>query len=78
MPWTRFTQDFDFTPEANRRVTIAYKADTTLNVTRECAAKALTAGKAVKAAPPRSRKEADLVRQGGAVTPEDGHGVDAA
>jgi len=44
--WLRFDEDFDFTPEADRRVTIAYKASPTpRNVTRECARKAVEAGK---------------------------------
>lgn len=37
MPWVEFTKDFDFSPSArNGRVTMAYKAGTVANVTREC------------------------------------------
>lgn len=57
--WVRFTADFDFSPEARRgRLTRAYKAGMVENVTRECAEKALAAGKAVKFGNP-SRKRTD-------------------
>ncbi|OJU12751.1 MAG: hypothetical protein BGN85_08795 [Alphaproteobacteria bacterium 64-11] len=46
MVWVTFTRDFDFSPEAmGGRVTVAYKAGMTKNVTRECAAKALASGR---------------------------------
>ena len=39
--WVRFARDFDFSPAAHGgRVTIAYKAGTVANVTRECERKA--------------------------------------
>ncbi|MER2536032.1 MAG: hypothetical protein ABTQ31_12800 [Rhizobiaceae bacterium] len=46
MPWVRFTADFDFKPKP--LVTIAYRAGHVLNVTSDCAAKAIAAGKAVR------------------------------
>lgn len=50
--WVRFEKDFDFNPKAmNGRVTIAYKAGMKLNVTRECADKAVAAGRAAKVKP---------------------------
>lgn len=55
--WVRFTADFPFSPEVRGgRVTIAYKAGMTMNVTRECADKAVGAGKAV---PAKREVEAD-------------------
>jgi hypothetical protein len=44
--WIRFTADFDFKPKPQS--TIAYRTGEERNVTRECADKALAAGKAVK------------------------------
>lgn len=52
MAWVRFTGDFDFTPKADRRITIAYQVGDLKNVTRECAAAAKAQGKAVAADPP--------------------------
>jgi len=46
MPWIRFTADFDFKPKA--AVTLAYVAGQEKNVTRECASRAVAAGKAVR------------------------------
>lgn len=44
----RFLEDYDFNPAAHGgRVTLAYKAGTEDNVTRECAEGAIAAGKAV-------------------------------
>lgn len=55
--WVRFTADFPFSPEARGgRVTIAYKAGMTMNVTRECADKAIAAG---KAEPAKRKAEVD-------------------
>lgn len=57
--WLRFTSDYDFSPDARGgRVTIAYKAGMTRNVTRECADRAIVAGKCVRTTSPRT-KEAD-------------------
>jgi hypothetical protein len=57
--WLSFTADYDFSPEAKAgRVTLAYKAGMTANVTRECADKAIAAGKAVRTISPQA-KEAD-------------------
>lgn len=54
MAWVRFLADFDFSPAALKgRSTTAYKAGMVQNVTRECAAQALAAGKAEKASVPR-------------------------
>jgi len=56
MPWVRFIADFDFSPAARRGwVTVAYKAGMTKNVTRECAEKAVAAGRAATMS--RARKE---------------------
>lgn len=50
MPWIKFSEDFDFSPAASKGLsTLAYKAGTKANVTRECAEKALAAGKAKEA-----------------------------
>ena len=63
--WLSFTADFDFSPAARRgRVTIAYKAGTVANVTRECADKAIDAGKAVKAGNSRRSDDRDGTSQG--------------
>ncbi|WP_353641324.1 hypothetical protein [Mesorhizobium sp. WSM2239] len=52
--WLRFTQDFDFSPAARSgHVTIAYRAGMRRNVTRECAEKAIAAGKAKRTIAPR-------------------------
>jgi hypothetical protein len=52
--WVRFTADFEFSPAAfSGRSTTAYKAGMVLNVTRECADKAIGAGKAVAGRKPR-------------------------
>lgn len=59
MPWITFERDFDFSPVAHRgRVTLAYKAGTTANVTRACADQALAAGAARPTNRPR-RSSAD-------------------
>ncbi len=47
MPWVRFTRDFDWKPKP--AVTVAYRAGTTVNVTRACAAQAIERGRAVAA-----------------------------
>jgi len=49
MARVRFTADFDYKPTA--RVTVAYKAGMEVTVKRDCAAKAVTAGKAVVISP---------------------------
>lgn len=46
-----FTKDFDYTPSAERRVTIAYKAGTTETVKREAGEAAIEAGAADEAKP---------------------------
>lgn len=47
MVWVVFLRDFDFDPDAFAgRVTIAYKAGTEENITRECLAKAKAASAA--------------------------------
>jgi len=45
MARVRFTDDFDYKP--TRQVTIAYRAGMELTVKRDCAEKAVAAGKAV-------------------------------
>lgn len=55
MAWVMFLADFDYEPDAHSgRVAIAYKAGREVNVTRECADKAIAAGKA-KPIRPRKR-----------------------
>ena len=44
--WVRFTKEFDFTPDEDRRVTVAYKPGAVANVRRQCADKAIAAGAA--------------------------------
>lgn len=57
--WVRFTQPYDFSPEAKGgRVTIVYKGGVH-NVTRECADKAIAAGKAVRTTSPRAKETDD-------------------
>lgn len=46
MAWVQFTDDFDW-KVPGRRVVIAYKAGSVLNVTRACAAEAKKRGAAV-------------------------------
>lgn len=54
--WVRFNQRFDFSPAAkDGRVTIVYKGGVH-NVTRECADKAIAAGKAVRTTSPRAKE----------------------
>lgn len=58
--WVRFVSSFDFSPVAHGgRVTVAYKAGTVENVTRECADLALAAGKAEKTKSPREKEPVD-------------------
>jgi len=53
--WVRFERDFDFAPAALKgRSTVAYKAGTVQNVTRECAE---AAKKADAGSPTKSPKE---------------------
>jgi hypothetical protein len=57
--WVRFNQRYDFSPDAMKgRVTIVYKAGVH-NVTRECADKAIAAGKAVRTTSPRTKEPDD-------------------
>lgn len=46
MTWVRFKRDFDWKPTS--QTTIAYKADTELNVKAACAEAAVSAGAAVR------------------------------
>jgi len=46
MARVRFIADFDYKP--TKRVTVAYKAGMELTVKRDCAVKAVAAGKAVE------------------------------
>lgn len=63
MAWVRFRRHFDFTPAGDRRATVAYRAGTVANVTRECVVAAVTGRKAVRLkAPPVTRDEANAVR----------------
>jgi len=56
--WVRFLRAFDFVPEADRRVTVAYPVGT-FNVTRECADLAVAKGAAVRAQSPKRGPDAD-------------------
>lgn len=56
MVWFSFTQAFDFTPSAERRVTVQYKAGCTYNVPRECADKAEAAGAGKRTSKPKAEK----------------------
>lgn len=53
----RFTEPYDYTPSADRRVTYAYAAGAEETVKRECGEAAVKAGKAIEIAPPARRKE---------------------
>lgn len=54
MVWFSFSQQFDFTPDEKRRVTVQYKAGRTYNVTRECAEKAGAAGVGTRTTKPKA------------------------
>lgn len=64
--WVRFTADHDFSPAARGgRVTIAYRVGQVVNVTRECGAAAILAGRAVKCtAPQKDRQDGTEGRRG--------------
>ena len=54
MVWVVFTEKFKFTPHRDRRVSIVYKpSDDPRQVTKECAEKAVAAGKARRSQKPR-------------------------
>jgi hypothetical protein len=57
MPWVTFDRDFDFRP--TRRVTLAYRAGSTLLVTTPAAEAAVAAGKARRAPKPKADNAAD-------------------
>lgn len=58
MPWIRFTEAFNWhVPKYKGRVTVSFKLGTTKFVTRDCAAKALAAGKAEPAQRPRKETQ---------------------
>jgi hypothetical protein len=57
MPWINVTRPFDFVPEADRRVTVAYPVGT-FNVTRECAERAVARGDAVRTQSPKRGPDA--------------------
>lgn len=60
MVWVSFTSDFDFSPAAKKgHVTVAYKAGTTANVTRECADIAIDAKKAKGTTAPKADANED-------------------
>jgi hypothetical protein len=54
--WARFTADYIFTPDEDRRVAVKYKAGHRGPVRQQCFEKAKAAGKAVASAPPRRTK----------------------
>jgi hypothetical protein len=47
----KFTEDFDYTPSRERRVTVAYKAGMELTVKREAGTAAIALGRAVEVQP---------------------------
>lgn len=47
----RFLADYDYTPSADRRITIAYKAGQERSVRRECGEAAIALGRAEEIAP---------------------------
>lgn len=57
MARVRFTADFDYRPPDAPRVLIAYKAGMSLTVKRDCAEKAVAAGKAVSLDPPPAKDD---------------------
>lgn len=60
MTKVHFTDDFDFSPEARKnRVTICYKRGMVETVTRECAEKAIAAGKAEEVKPRKAAETDD-------------------
>jgi hypothetical protein len=58
MPWVEFTEDFNWTPDHDRRQTTAYKVGHKVLVTRGCAEKAAGKFKRIRAP---SRDEARLI-----------------
>ncbi len=54
MAHVRFTEDFDYRIPDTRATTTAYKAGMTCTVKKDCADKAIAAGKAVRVKPPRT------------------------
>lgn len=65
-----FKRDYDYTPSAERRVTIAYKAGTTETVKREAGEAAIKAGAAEEAKPDPLDHD-DNGKKGGAKAPID-------
>lgn len=55
MPWLRFTEPFTFTPDEDRRVSVKYPAGYVGLVRRQCADKALAAGKAKLTVKPKAQ-----------------------
>jgi len=54
MVWFKFETDYNFTPDAEYRVTVAYKAGHVMQVTRECAEKAEAAGAGKRTTKPKA------------------------
>lgn len=57
MPWINVTRPFDFTPEKERRVTVAYPVGA-FNVPRECADLAVARGHASRTQAPKRGPDA--------------------
>ena len=65
MVWVTFSQNHDFSPPEEPRVTLAYLAGQTLPVRHECAEQAIALGRAAEiATPSRPRARAILARNG--------------
>lgn len=54
--WVRFIEDYDCTPELDRRRTVAFKRGMRVSVKRECGDAAIAAGKAEKCSSPRQEE----------------------
>jgi hypothetical protein len=60
-----FTRDYDYTPSAARRSTVAYKAGDVATVKRECGEAAVKAGAAHEVAPAKREAEPETETDAG-------------
>lgn len=56
-PWVKFTADFIFTPDEDRRTSVKYRAGWSGRVRQQCADKAAALGR-IEPSKPRGRKSA--------------------
>jgi hypothetical protein len=54
MPWVRFSEDFIFTPDEDRRGSVKYRAGYVGLVRQQCADKAIRAGRAKLTTKPKA------------------------